>query len=81
MDFGPLVPANNPVVREIQPSQNSDLGRAAGPRFYPDLPSSHESAVGESLRILRKRKWIVIGCLVTIFSRRCHCQPEDAQGL
>ena len=54
MDFGPLVPANNPVVRELQPSQNSDLGRAAGPRFYPDLPSSQESPVRESIRVLRQ---------------------------
>ena len=68
MDFGPLVPANNPVVRELQPSQNSDLGRAAGPRLYPDLPSSQESPVGESIRILRKRIWIIVGCLATIFS-------------
>jgi succinoglycan biosynthesis transport protein ExoP len=68
MDFGPLVPANNPVVRELQPSQNSDLGRGAGPRFYPDLSSSQESPVRESLRVLDKRKWYVIGCLVTIFS-------------
>jgi len=67
MDFGSLVPANNPVVRELQPSQISDLGRPTGPRLYPDLPS-HDSPLGESLRILRKRKWTVIGCLATIFS-------------
>ena len=67
MDFGPLVPASNPAVREIQPTQNLDLGRPTGPRLYPDLPS-HDSPLGESLRILRKRKWIVIGCLATIFS-------------
>ena len=63
MDFGPLVPANNPVVRELQPSQDSDLGRAAGPRVYPQ-----ESLVGESIRILRKRIWIIMGCLATVFS-------------
>lgn len=67
MDFGPLVPANNPVVREMQPAPGTDLGRAGVPPFYPPLPS-HESAIGESLRILIKRKWIVLGCLVTIFS-------------
>ena len=44
-----------------------DLGRATGPRLYSN-PPSHESALGESLRILRKRKWIVLGSLVTIFS-------------
>jgi len=67
MDFGPLVPASNPIVREMQPTQNQDLGRPMVPRFYPELPSQ-ESALGESFRILLKRKWIVIGCLATIFS-------------
>jgi succinoglycan biosynthesis transport protein ExoP len=67
MDFGPLVPASNPAVREIQPTQNFDMGRPTGPRLYPDLPSQ-ESAVGESLRILLKRKWIIIACFTTIFS-------------
>ncbi len=65
MDFGPLVQANNPTVRELQPTQGLDLG--AAPRFYPHLPSQ-ESPLGDSLRILRKRKWIVLACLVTIFS-------------
>jgi succinoglycan biosynthesis transport protein ExoP len=67
MDFGPLVPASNPAVREIQPTENLDMGRPTGPRLYPDLPSQ-ESAVGESLRILLKRKWIIIACFTTIFS-------------
>ena len=65
MDFGPLVQANNPVVREIQPTQGLDLG--AGPRLYPHLPSQ-ESPLGDSFRVLRKRKWVVLACLVTIFS-------------
>jgi len=68
MDFGPLIPANNPVVHELQPSHNSDLGRAAGTRLQTDLPFSQDSPFGESLRILRKRKWIIGGCLATIFS-------------
>ena len=67
MDFGPLVPASNPSIREIQPGQGLDLGRPLGPRVYPD-PPSQESAIGEPLRILRKRKWIILSCLVTIFS-------------
>jgi len=66
MDFGPLVQANSPIVREMQPSTGFDLGRPAGP-LYPQLPS-HESAIGEYIRVLIKRKWIVISCLVTIFS-------------
>ncbi len=66
MDLGPLVPANT-VVREIQPAGGLDLSRPGGPRLYPELPSQ-ESAVGEYLRILSKRKWVVLSCLFTIFS-------------
>ncbi|HTS35708.1 MAG TPA: polysaccharide biosynthesis tyrosine autokinase [Candidatus Solibacter sp.] len=67
MEFGPLVPANNPVVREMQPAAGFELGRPSVPPIYPQLPS-HESVVGEYLRVLIKRKWIVLGCLGTIFS-------------
>ena len=67
MDLGPLVPANNPIVREMQPATGLDLSRTAGPQIYPQLPS-HESALGEYLRVLIKRKWIVLACLATIFS-------------
>ena len=67
MDSGPLIQASNPVVREMQPAQGLDLGRPTGPRLYPELPSQ-ESVIGEYLRVLIKRKWIVIGCLLTIFS-------------
>ncbi len=66
MDFGPLVPANNPV-REMQAAQALDVSRPPVPQIYPQLPS-HESAIGEYFRVLVKRKWIVLGCLVTIFS-------------
>lgn len=67
MDFGSLVPANNPSVREMQPNQALDLSRPGSPQIYPQLPS-HESAVGEYIRVLIKRKWIILGCLVTILS-------------
>ena len=65
MESGPLIQANNPLVREMQPSQI--LGQPAGPPFYPQL-GPHESAIGEYIRILIKRKWLVVGCLATIFS-------------
>jgi succinoglycan biosynthesis transport protein ExoP len=68
MDFGSLVPANNPVVREMQTAQGADLSRPPVPHLYPQQLPSHESAVGEYFRVLIKRKWIVLGCLVTIFS-------------
>jgi polysaccharide biosynthesis transport protein len=66
MEFGPLMQANNPLVREIQPSQGLDLSRPAGSNFLS--PPHHESAIGEYIRILIKRKWLVVGCLATIFS-------------
>ena len=67
MEFGPLVQANSPIVREMQQAQGFDPGRPAGLPLYPSLPS-HDSALGESLRVLIKRKWIVVACFVTIFS-------------
>ena len=67
MDFGPLVPANNSVVFDKQASPGLDLGRGTGTRIYPEIPS-HESALGESIRILVKRKWVIVICLVSIFS-------------
>src|SRR5580700_4169188 len=66
MDSGPLVQANNPIVREMQPAA-PDFGRSIGPRIYPEL-LSHESALGEYIRVLVKRKWTVLACLLTIFS-------------
>ncbi len=67
MDSGPPVQASNPVIRELQPTQSLDLGRPAGLRSYPDLPRD-DSAIGDSIRVLQKRKWVVIVCLVSIFS-------------
>lgn len=64
MDSGPLVPANNPIVREMQPA--FDLNRTA-PRIYTDLPAQ-ESTLGEYLRVLIKRKWVVLSAVIVIFS-------------
>jgi polysaccharide biosynthesis transport protein len=64
MDSGPLIQASSPFVPEPAPMA---LGRPAGPRLYLD-PPSQESAIGESVRILQKRKWVVIACVATIFS-------------
>jgi polysaccharide biosynthesis transport protein len=68
MEFGPLMQANNPLVREMQSSQGLDMGRPAGSHLlYPQTPH-HESAIGEYIRVLIKRKWLVLGCAATIFS-------------
>jgi succinoglycan biosynthesis transport protein ExoP len=66
MESGPLVQANTPTVREIQPA-GGDLGRSIGPRIYPEL-HPQESALREYVRVLVKRKWTVLACLFTIFS-------------
>jgi succinoglycan biosynthesis transport protein ExoP len=64
MDSGPLVHANSSTVREMQPA---DVGRTVGPRIYPEF-ASQESAIGDYVRVLMKRKWTVLACLFTIFS-------------
>jgi succinoglycan biosynthesis transport protein ExoP len=64
MDSGPFVQAGNPIVGE---TASLALGRPAGPHPYLNLPTQ-ESAIGESLRVLQKRKLVWISCLVTIFS-------------
>src|ERR1700685_5443 len=66
MDSGPLVQANSPTVREMQPA-GGDFGRPLGPRIYPEL-GSQESALGEYVRVLIKPKWTVLPSLFTIFS-------------
>ncbi len=66
MEPGPLVQANTPIIREMQPAPG-DFGKSTGPRVYPEL-FSQESALGEYVRVLVKRKWTVLTCLVTIFS-------------
>src|SRR5438270_6870456 len=67
MDLGPLVPASHNTLREIQPSSALDLSRPPGIGAYP-VPPFQESPIGESLRVLIKRKWVVIVSLVTVFS-------------
>jgi polysaccharide biosynthesis transport protein len=67
MDSGPLVQANNPTIREMQPASVADFGRPPGLRAYPEL-LSQESALGEYVRVLVKRKWTVLACLFTIFA-------------
>jgi len=61
-----VVQANTSTVREMQPA-GVDFGRPIGPRVYPEL-ISQESALGEYVRVLVKRKWTVLACLFTIFS-------------
>lgn len=52
---------------QINPGQINPGQINMGPRVYPEL-LSQESALGEYVRVLIKRKWTVLACLVTIFS-------------
>ncbi|PYX33968.1 MAG: hypothetical protein DMG80_03965 [Acidobacteria bacterium] len=66
MALGPLVPHND-GFREIQPAEPTELIKPIGPGLYTVLPSQ-ESALREYLRVLLKRKWIIIACVVGIFA-------------
>jgi len=63
MDSGHLVRGTTSTIREVPPAGSFEFG----PPLQPWLPSQ-ESALREYFRVLIKRKWTVIGCLVTIFS-------------
>jgi len=63
MDSGHLVRGTTSAIREVPPTGSFEFG----PPLQPRLPSQ-EPALREDFRVLIKRKWTVIGCLVTIFS-------------
>ncbi|MGA8761518.1 MAG: polysaccharide biosynthesis tyrosine autokinase [Candidatus Sulfotelmatobacter sp.] len=67
MDSGPLVPASNHPFRDLQPAGQQEFARSVSPRVYPDFVSQ-ESALGEYIRVLVKRKWTVLACLFSIFA-------------
>lgn len=63
MDSGPLIPGNSHILREVRPSFSTD------PRHgdHPNLSvTAHESALRDYLRVLEKRKWVVLSCLLII---------------
>jgi len=66
MALGPLVP-HNEGFRDIQPAQPTELIKPVGPGLYT-VPPPQESALREYLRVLLKRKWIIIACVVGIFA-------------
>jgi exopolysaccharide transport family protein len=63
MDSSYIVKGNT-GVRELQPGQSSEYGQPAP--VQPWHPPQ-ESALREYLRVLIKRKFVVLGCLVAIF--------------
>ncbi len=66
MALGPLVP-HNAGFREMQSAEPTELIKPLGPGLYNVLPSQ-ESALREYLRVLIKRKWIIMACVVGIFA-------------
>ena len=67
MTSGPLVSRNNDELGEFRPSQGTELLRPLGSALYNVLPAQ-ESSLREYLRVLIKRKWLVISCVVGIFA-------------
>ena len=67
MASGPLVPRNSDEVREIRPGEGPELLRPLASSLYNMLPVQ-ESGLREYLRVLIKRKWLVISCIVGIFA-------------
>ncbi len=67
MTSGPLVPVNNPEVREFPANDAMELLKPLGSSLYNALPAQ-ESSLREYLRVLIKRKWLVISCVLGIFA-------------
>ena len=64
MDQSYIVKGNNSGLREVQPGQNYEYGQ---PGLMQTWHAPQESALREYLRVLIKRKFVVLGCLVAIF--------------
>ncbi|MGA9471845.1 MAG: polysaccharide biosynthesis tyrosine autokinase [Terriglobales bacterium] len=67
MALGPLIPRNGDALRELQPSEPSELLKPVASALYNVLPSQ-ESTLREYLRVLIKRKWLVTGVVAGIFA-------------
>ena len=66
MSLGPLVPRGNDGLRELHPNEPAELLKPFGSALYNVLPTQ-ESTLREYMRVLIKRKWLVISCIVGIF--------------
>lgn len=64
--MGPLVPRNNDN-NELRSHETVELLKPFGSTLYNVLPAQ-ESMLREYLRVLIKRKWLVIACIVGIFA-------------
>lgn len=66
MDLGPLVPRNS-GPREMQPVEPTEFLKPMGSGLYTVLPAQ-ESTLREYMRVLIKRKWMVLACILGIFA-------------
>ena len=67
MSSGPLVPRNGDGLREVRPAEAAELLKPIGSALYNVLPAQ-DSTLREYLRVLIKRKWLVLSCVVGIFA-------------
>ena len=66
MEPGSLIPSNGQPTRELQAITPLEFSQQLGPGIYPPLPA-HDSVLREYLRVLIKRKFVVLSCLILIF--------------
>ena len=67
MSLGPMVPRNADGLHDLQPVEAAEILKPLNSSLYNVLPAQ-ESTLREYLRVLIKRKWLVIGCVVGIFA-------------
>src|ERR1700723_654629 len=67
MALGPLIPRNGDALRELQPSEPSELLKPVPSALYNGL-TSEGCPLGEDPRVLSKRKWLVTGVVAGIFA-------------
>ena len=66
MESGSLIPSNGQPLRELQTVVPVEFSQQLAPGVYPPIPAQ-DSILREYLRVLIKRKFIVLACLVLIF--------------
>jgi len=67
MTLDPLVPRNIDGLRKLQATEPAEFLKPIGSVFPTVLPPQ-ESTLREYMRVLIKRKWMVVSCLVGIFT-------------
>jgi succinoglycan biosynthesis transport protein ExoP len=66
MDSGSLIPANNHNLREVRSEFAMELNRPLAPVIHG--LAVQDSVLREYFRVLRKRLWVVVGCVAVIVS-------------